>query len=178
MSVEAHELAIEIWDEQGGQMGISTKLLTESEIIPDPYSLKSDWSQLPTSFGLTALLLLLFFFLEVNTFLFFDLWVVFPWLPCAAFTRRIFGGFSWRCCGSANIEGTGFNLVRTGPSKWTEHIPVCLRTFKLFRWQAAIHRICRSRSDTPTVQYLFALRWGNGKNPCQFQIFFKHFFCF
>ena len=44
MSVEAHELAMEIWDEQGDQMGISAKLVTESETIPDPYSLKSDWT--------------------------------------------------------------------------------------------------------------------------------------
>ena len=34
-------------------MGISAELATESETIPDPYSLKSDWT-LPTSFGLTA----------------------------------------------------------------------------------------------------------------------------
>ena len=34
-------------------MGISAKFETESETIPDPYSLKSDWT-LPTSFGLTA----------------------------------------------------------------------------------------------------------------------------
>ena len=40
MSVETHELllAIEIWDEQGDQMGISAKLVTESETIPDPHS--------------------------------------------------------------------------------------------------------------------------------------------
>ena len=129
MSVQAHDFAVEIWDEQGDQMGISAKLVRESEIIPDPYSLKSDWT-LPTSFGLTACS----FFLEVNTFLFFDICVVFPWLPCAAFTHRLFGGLRWRCCGNASIEGTGFNLVRPGPpSKWTEHIPVCLITFKLSR---------------------------------------------
>ena len=40
MSVEVHELAIEIWDEQRDQMGISAKLVTESETIPDPYSFK------------------------------------------------------------------------------------------------------------------------------------------
>ena len=45
-SVEAHELllAIEIWDKQGDQMSISAKLVTESETIRDPYSLKSDWT--------------------------------------------------------------------------------------------------------------------------------------
>ena len=125
--------------------------------IPDPYSLKSDWT-LPTSFGLTARLVfvcLFVFFLEINTFLFFDVCVVFlfPWLPCVAFTCRPFGGFRWRCCDKANIAGTGFNLIRPGPpSKWTEHIPVCLITFKLSRRQAAIHhRIRRSRSDIPTV---------------------------
>lgn len=36
-------------------MGISAKLVTESETIPDPYSLKSDWT-LQTSFGLTSCL--------------------------------------------------------------------------------------------------------------------------
>ena len=40
MSVEAHELAIEIRDEQGDQTDISAKLETESETTPDPYSLK------------------------------------------------------------------------------------------------------------------------------------------
>ena len=39
MSVEAHKLAMEIWDEQGDQMGISAKLITETETIPDAYSL-------------------------------------------------------------------------------------------------------------------------------------------
>ena len=28
MTVEAHELAMEIWDEQGDQMGISAKLVS------------------------------------------------------------------------------------------------------------------------------------------------------
>ena len=55
ISVEARELAIEIWDEQGDQMGISAKLVTKSENIPDPYSLKSDWT-LHTSSGLTSCL--------------------------------------------------------------------------------------------------------------------------
>ena len=53
MSVEAHELAIKIWDEQGDQMGISAKLVTESETIPNPYSLKSDWKW-PITSGLTS----------------------------------------------------------------------------------------------------------------------------
>ena len=41
-SVKAQELllAIKIWDEQGDQISISAKLVTESETIPDPYSLK------------------------------------------------------------------------------------------------------------------------------------------
>ena len=43
MYVEAHELAIVI----GDQMGISVKLVTESESIPDAYSLKSNWSSDP-----------------------------------------------------------------------------------------------------------------------------------
>ena len=36
-------------------MGISTKLVTESETIPDLYSLKSDWT-LHTGSGLTSCL--------------------------------------------------------------------------------------------------------------------------
>ena len=36
-------------------MGISAKLVTKSENIPDPYSLKSDWT-LHTSSGLTSCL--------------------------------------------------------------------------------------------------------------------------
>ena len=65
----------------------------------------------------------------------------------------LFGpGFYRRCCGNANIEGAGFNLVRPRPpSKWTEHIVVCLVTFKLSRWQAAIHRINCSRSGIPAA---------------------------
>ena len=42
--VKAHELAIETIDEQGDQMGISAKLVTDDETVPDPYSLKSDWT--------------------------------------------------------------------------------------------------------------------------------------
>ena len=44
LSEEARELAIEMWDEQGDQISISAKLVTESETIPDPYSLKSYWT--------------------------------------------------------------------------------------------------------------------------------------
>ena len=44
MSVEAHELAMEIWNERGNQMGISAQLVRESETIADPYLLKSDWT--------------------------------------------------------------------------------------------------------------------------------------
>ena len=36
-SVKALELAIEIIDRQGDQMDISAKLVTNDEIIPDPY---------------------------------------------------------------------------------------------------------------------------------------------
>ena len=36
-------------------MGLSAKLVTKSENIPDPYSLKSDWT-LHTSSGLTSCL--------------------------------------------------------------------------------------------------------------------------
>ena len=80
------------------------------------------------SSGLTCCL-----FLEVNT-LFFDVSVVsFPSFRC-----RLFKGFRWRWIGNANIEFTGFILVQPGtPSKWTEHIPVCLITFKLSIRQAA-----------------------------------------
>ena len=53
ISVEVRELAIEIWDKQGDQMGISAKLVTESETIPDTYSFKSDWT-LYTSSSLTS----------------------------------------------------------------------------------------------------------------------------
>ena len=65
---------------------------------------------------------------------------------------RLFGGFYRRCCGNANIEGTGFNLARPRPpSKWTEHILVGLVTFKLSRRQAAIHRVHRSCSGIPAA---------------------------
>ena len=40
---KAHELAIEIIDERGDQMGISTKLVTDDGTIPDLYSLNF-WS--------------------------------------------------------------------------------------------------------------------------------------
>ena len=109
-------------------------------------------------------------FLEGNT-LFFDVSVVsFPSFRC-----RLFEGCRWRCFGNANIEFTGFILVQLGtPSKWTEHIPVCLITFKLSMRQAAIHHcIRRSRSDISAAQYLFAMPWGNRfkSNICQVQIF-------
>ena len=41
---KAHNLAIEIIDEQVDQNDISAKLLTEKGNIPDPYSLHSDWT--------------------------------------------------------------------------------------------------------------------------------------
>ena len=44
LSIKAHELAIETIDEQGDQMGISAKLVTDDGTVPDPYSLKSDWT--------------------------------------------------------------------------------------------------------------------------------------
>ena len=44
LSVKAHELAIETIDEQGDQIGISAKLVTDDGTVPDPYSLKSDWT--------------------------------------------------------------------------------------------------------------------------------------
>ena len=44
LSVKALELAIKIIDEQGDQMGISAQLVMDVETIPDPYSLKSDWT--------------------------------------------------------------------------------------------------------------------------------------
>ena len=123
------------------------------------------------SFGLTSR----YFFLAVNTFVFFDVCGI----SFRCFRRRLFGAFRWRCRGNANIEGTGFNLVRPGPpSKWTEHIPVCLITFKLSRRQAAIHRKGRSRPDIPTNQCLFALRWGNGKKSLPVPDFCQTFFSF
>ena len=67
-SVKALELAIEIIDEQGDQMGISAKLVTDDGTIPDPSSLKSDWTS-SINFGLISC-----FFLDVNTLLFFDMW--------------------------------------------------------------------------------------------------------
>ena len=42
--VKALELAIKIIEEQGDQMGISTQLVMDDETIPDPCSLKSDWT--------------------------------------------------------------------------------------------------------------------------------------
>ena len=108
-------------------------------------------------------------FLEVNT-LFFDISVVsFPSFRC-----WLFEGFRWRCFGNANFEFTGFILVQPGtPSKWTEHIPVCLITLKLSMQQAAIHHCIRhSRSEISTAQHLFAMPWGNRfkSNICQVQI--------
>ena len=43
LCIKAHELAIEIIDEPGDQMGVSAKLETDDGTAPDPYSLKSDW---------------------------------------------------------------------------------------------------------------------------------------
>ena len=42
--IKAHELAIEIIGEPGDQMGVSAKLETEDGTVPDPYSLRSDWT--------------------------------------------------------------------------------------------------------------------------------------
>ena len=50
LCIKAHELAIEIIDEPGDQMGVSAKLETEDETVPDPYSLKSDWTTDLSSF--------------------------------------------------------------------------------------------------------------------------------
>ena len=41
---KAHELAIDIIDEQVDQKDISAKLVTYEGTIPDPYSLHSDWT--------------------------------------------------------------------------------------------------------------------------------------
>ena len=94
------------------------------------------------------------FFLEGNTFLLLEVCgVYFHCFRClSSRSERLFGGFRRRCCGNASIEGTGFNLVApTPPSKGTERILVCLVTFQLFRRQAAIHRIRRSRSGIPAA---------------------------
>lgn len=45
LSVKAHELAIKTINEQGDQMGISARLVTDDGTVPDPYSLKSDWTK-------------------------------------------------------------------------------------------------------------------------------------
>ena len=95
-----------------------------------------------------------FFFLEGNTFLLLEVCgVYFHCFRClSSRSERLFGGFRRRCCENARIEGTGFNLVApTPPSKGTERILVCLVTFQLFRRQAAIHRIRRSRSGIPAA---------------------------
>ena len=44
LSVKAHKLVIEIINEQGDQIGISAKLVMDDVTIPDPYSLKLDWT--------------------------------------------------------------------------------------------------------------------------------------
>ena len=50
LCIKADELAIEIIDEPGDQMGVSAKLETEDGTVPDPYSLKSDWTTDLSSF--------------------------------------------------------------------------------------------------------------------------------
>ena len=50
LCIKAHELAIEIIDEAGDQMGVSAKLETDDGTVPDPYSLKSDWTTDLSSF--------------------------------------------------------------------------------------------------------------------------------
>lgn len=44
LSVKAHKLVIEIINEQRDQIGISAKLVMDDVTIPDPYSLKLDWT--------------------------------------------------------------------------------------------------------------------------------------
>ena len=55
ISVEARELASKSETSKTRCMGISAMLVTESESIPDPYSLESDWT-LQFSSGLTSCL--------------------------------------------------------------------------------------------------------------------------
>ena len=50
LCIKAHELAIEIIDEPGDQMGVSAKWETDNGTVPDPYSLKSDWTTDLSSF--------------------------------------------------------------------------------------------------------------------------------
>ena len=51
LCIKAHELAIEIIDEPGDQIGgVSAKLETNDGTVPDPYSLKSDWTTDLSSF--------------------------------------------------------------------------------------------------------------------------------
>ena len=50
LCIKAHELAIEIIDEPGDQIGVSAKLETDDGTVPDPYSLKSDWTTDLSSF--------------------------------------------------------------------------------------------------------------------------------
>ena len=155
-------------------MGISAKLVADDRTIPDPYVFKLDRMWSITS-GLMSCFL---FFFSGGKHLFFDVCGVsfrcFQYYLSSG-SVQLFGSFCWRCCGDANIEGTWFNLVGPKPPlKWSEHILVCLVTFKLSRRQAAIHRIRCFSSDIPAVQYLFALSWGNGKNPT----FVLTFFCF
>ena len=125
---------------------------------------------------------LVFFFLEVNTFLFFNVCA----FPFCYFRRlssgsvRLWGGFCWKCSGNANSEGAGFHLVGPRPpSKSTEHILVCLITFKLSRRPTAIHCIRHSCSGhyRSIILVCIVLKECKKSNICQFLIFFN-IFCF
>ena len=78
------------------------------------------------------------------------------------------------------IEGTGFNLVGSRPpSKWTEHILVCLVRFQLCRRQAAIPRIRHSRSLIGSIILIcVVLREWKKSNIFQFRSIFFNFFLF
>ena len=78
LSVKALKLAIEIMDEQGDQLGISTKLATEDETIPYTYSLKSDS---------------VFFYLFTGSKHFLSLRVSFCYFRRLSGSVQLFGGF-------------------------------------------------------------------------------------
>ena len=89
-----------------------------------------------------------YFFLEVNTFLLVEVCgVAFHCLRLlSSGSVWLFRGFYRRCCGNANNEEAGFNLVGSRPPlKWTEH--TCILASR----RAAIHCMRRSRSDIPAA---------------------------
>ena len=100
----------------------------------------------------------------------------------ASGSSRCFTSFWWRCLGKSNIVGGRFAFVGSGlPSKCLEHIRVCLVTFRLSSWHAAIHLRLLSCSLIPGAYcFSFVIWWKTMKsNTCNFRVFdWVLFLCF